>query len=123
MQDPFISAVFNGAQATQTIAQGVSDVLSGTVNTLENMSNQFPGQPNYDQFSRRNFGGVQNPQNPQQPAYQPVTSNPWGNPNPTQNNGFGYPGISNPSYGKSGYVGTPYSTPSFNFPSFGFNGL
>lgn len=119
-QDPFISAVFGGANATQAIAAGFSDIMNGAANTMNNVVNQVSNPQSVDQFSRRNFGGFQNPQQPQV-AYQPVTSNPWGNPNTMQNSGAGYPGISNPSYGKSGFVGTAApTTPSFNIPSFGF---
>ena len=120
MQDPFIDAVFNGANAATAVAAGIGNVMQGAANTMNSVVDQIQNPQSFDQFSRRNFGGFQNPQQPQQAAYQPITSNPWGNPNPMQNNGVGYPGISNPGYGKTGYAGTAYSTPSFNFPSFGF---
>lgn len=123
-----VEAVFTGQKLGNAMTNGAIDLINSVSNSISNVQNQLanPGapvmqpQPEFDQFSRRNWGGGGfNPQpqpqpgmpmmqQPQQNTYTPATYV-WGTPN--QGHGVSssdYPGISNPSYGKTGYVGATF---------------
>lgn len=114
--DPVIDAVFAGRNVANAAVDGFLGAMNNMETTFSNIQNAVnnpnPQQQFNDQYSRRNFGGYQPSgfcQQQQQPAYQPA-SYVWGSSAPMQTNGMngGYPGISNPNYGKTGYAGAAF---------------
>ena len=108
------SAVFDNAQVALTGARAATDVVTNTINAFS--SPQQPAFQGGTEFSRRD-STVQQPVY-QQPAYQPpaypweTTSPTFGaSMNPIGGSSYGYPGISNPQYGKIGLARSVASQP------------
>ena len=110
MNDPnLVQSVFDGMNMAINGGKKVADVAFTTIDAINSIGNS---QPQQQLYSRRDTG-YQMPAQQMTPQYRPSTY-PWeqqtyGGYGFTQqgfqNSAPGYPGISNPNYGLSGYYG------------------
>lgn len=132
MENPAVGAVFDGAQALLTGGRMIADTLTSVNNALEGKP-QTCQSPQSCTYSRRNDGvsyGLPAQGGPQYMAQAPYRPAPyaWGNGNSmfqaaTYGNGYGqgsyagYPGITNPNYGKT-YGGYSLGSNTINVGGF-----
>jgi hypothetical protein len=115
MSNPTVSAVFDGVNSVCNQANSIIDTGRAFANTA---MSAFDSLSN---ISRRDFNYQMRPMT-YQPTTYPWASQQYGSPYGQQQGITGYPGISNPNYGRPGYFGSGFiNTSAFSQPQSQWN--
>ena len=115
-----VNQVFDGAGALVNGGKAIANAAFTTMDMINNIGQNL-NQPQQQMMYSRRDSGYQLPQQsvPYQPSTYPWAHQVYGGYGFTQQgyqNGPGYPGISNPNYGRNGFYGqSMFTTGTSNF--------